>query len=291
VDGIDALQLRNRGATLSDGLALFIIAEIGDALEHAHAAVDSDGRPLGVVHRDVKPGNILLSWAGDVKLSDFGVAAAPGVDNDRAAGTITYMAPEQAAPGAVDHLADIFALGCALHTLVCGGKAVSGLHGLRDLRDGRDVPLDRTLSADVRQIVAKALRPDPTERWGSAAAMADACRAAMADRIAGDPKGALRAFLAPFRDAGHADGASGDVLERVETGDVPRFELTPVAPGPPAHRRTYAGLIAVTALVFGALVLAAGLMGSHPEAEGDGAATTAPVAEVHGEAAARAAQD
>src|SRR4029079_19783651 len=96
----------------------------GAALEYAHGGAGPDGRSLGIVHRDVSPGNILVSWSGDVKLTDFGIAFARNRTETTSAGTtkgtLLYMAPEQIMRGDVDGRTDVFALGCVLHALVAG---------------------------------------------------------------------------------------------------------------------------------------------------------------------------
>src|SRR5207247_1962674 len=86
------------------GMAVFIAAEIAKALDHAHRRRDEQGRPLGVVHRDISPQNILLSWEGEVKVTDFGIAKAKdSILNDeeesargKVRGKLAYMSPEQA---------------------------------------------------------------------------------------------------------------------------------------------------------------------------------------------------
>lgn len=272
VDGVDALRLQQRSErTLPIELALYITAQVAGGLEHAHAAVDREGGAAGVVHRDVKPGNILLSWSGDVKLSDFGIARAadlPGqVAAEQVKGTITYMAPEQALDTDVDCRADIFALGCVLHALVSGATPVSGLPGLQGVISGREVPLDTSLPEDVRAIIARALRPVPSERYASAAQMGDALMVAIGSRLDGDPRAALAAFLAPDRrdpDPAHAALEPYD-LERIGSdGDVPQFSTVRAPPAPPVvgleGKREYAGLIAAAALLFGAGALATALI-------------------------------
>ncbi|MCK6552712.1 serine/threonine protein kinase, partial [Myxococcota bacterium] len=128
VDGLDLAEvqagLRTRGDAFPVEVALHVTAELAEALAYAHAASGADGAPLGLVHRDVTPENVLVSWAGDVKLTDFGIARA----HERRArttvnvvkGKAPFLSPEQLRGELVDARADLFALGCLLHALVAG---------------------------------------------------------------------------------------------------------------------------------------------------------------------------
>ena len=102
-------------------VALTIAVGIAAALEHAHGRVDLEGRPLDLVHRDVSPSNVLVSYDGAVKLTDFGIAKAATRTQETTAGTmkgkIGYMSPEQCRGEAVDRRSDIFSLGVVLFEL------------------------------------------------------------------------------------------------------------------------------------------------------------------------------
>lgn len=138
VDGISLADLlrdaRERDAAIDASAALFVVESVCAALEYAHTAVDEAERPLGLVHRDVTPANILLSREGRVMLTDFGIARLSAVGAEgRAIGTPGYRAPEQAAGEAVDRRADVYSLGVVIAELaerVAEGPLREGLKGL-----------------------------------------------------------------------------------------------------------------------------------------------------------------
>jgi serine/threonine protein kinase len=107
-------------------LAAYIAAECCHALDYVHRRKDAGGDALGIVHRDVTPRNILLSWSGEVKLTDFGIAALAGDTARRPLGTPEYMAPEQARREPSDPRADIYACGLVLREAVSGMCARPG---------------------------------------------------------------------------------------------------------------------------------------------------------------------
>jgi serine/threonine-protein kinase len=135
---------------LTPALASYIVAQAANGLGYAHNLVDSEGRPLGVVHRDVSPQNILVSFEGAVKMIDFGIARALGrvsqTNPGGLKGKIEYMSPEQASSEDVDRRADVFALGVVLW------EAVTGRHLFR-----RDTEL-----ATMRAIVDEPI-PSPSD--------------------------------------------------------------------------------------------------------------------------------
>jgi eukaryotic-like serine/threonine-protein kinase len=121
---VRALWDRTRDAdggktALPIGLACYIVKKICDGLDYAHRRRDSKGRPLGIIHRDVSPQNILVSYDGDLKIIDFGIAKAANrivkTQTGILKGKFAYMAPEQARGEPTDHRADIFAIGVILY--------------------------------------------------------------------------------------------------------------------------------------------------------------------------------
>ena len=153
-----------------------LIADAADALEHAHT--------LGIIHRDVKPGNLLLDNAGKVYVSDFGLArfgpdAGLTMSGDLL-GTLRYMAPEQALArhGLADHRVDVYGLGCTLYELLTGKPAVDGTDKadiLRRLAFEEPVAprkLDKAIPSELETIALKCLAKNPNERYLSAGELA-----------------------------------------------------------------------------------------------------------------------
>jgi serine/threonine protein kinase len=122
VEGRDLGSCLARDAThrMPPLLAAFVAAECCQALDYAHQRKGPDGVALGIVHRDVTPRNVLLSWSGEVKLTDFGIAALAGEATSRLLGTPQYMAPEQARSEPIDPRADIYAIGLVLRESLSG---------------------------------------------------------------------------------------------------------------------------------------------------------------------------
>src|SRR6185503_1093365 len=149
--------------------------DVLDALDYAHNAVGVDGRPLGIVHRDISPGNVLLSWRGDVKLTDFGIARAAERRHKTEAGTLKgkygYMSPEQVSGGEIDSRADLFSAGILLAEMVMARRLFTSTNELDVLLMVRDARLDRLqryareFPPELRSITTKALQRRPEDRW------------------------------------------------------------------------------------------------------------------------------
>jgi serine/threonine protein kinase/Flp pilus assembly protein TadD len=157
-----------------------LIAQAADALEHAHG--------LGIVHRDVKPGNLLVDEAGKLYVSDFGLArfgpdAGLTVSGDLL-GTLRYMAPEQALArhGLVDHRTDVYSLGATLYELLTGRPAVDAADRAEVLRriafedPAPPRKLDKAIPAELETVTLKCLAKNPSERYATAGELADDLR-------------------------------------------------------------------------------------------------------------------
>ena len=123
-------QLAEKRKVLPKELAVFITSRIARGLAYAHAKTDKDGKPLGIVHRDVSFKNIMIAFEGDVKLTDFGVAKARGFLTDQEgeviAGKADYMSPEQADFQVTDKRSDLFSVGVVLAHLLLGRNLFKG---------------------------------------------------------------------------------------------------------------------------------------------------------------------
>ncbi|MBP9085178.1 MAG: protein kinase [Kofleriaceae bacterium] len=180
VDGKDLLAIKtamqSRRQRLPLDIVLHIGAELCDALGHAHAAKGADGSPMKLVHRDISPSNILISRAGEVKLTDFGIAKRAeehtGIGGVR--GKFAYISPEQARNEHLDARSDVFSAAILLWELLTGRPLFSALTDLDALRGVRDseIPLpssvDPSLPAEVDAIIMTALAKDPARRYTGA---------------------------------------------------------------------------------------------------------------------------
>jgi serine/threonine protein kinase len=147
---------RAPGHRLPPLLAAFVAAECCQALDYAHQRKGPDGVALGIVHRDVTPRNVLLSWSGEVKLTDFGIAALAGDATSRLLGTPQYMAPEQARSEPIDPRADIYAIGLVLREAILGVRPRPGTD--------RDAILEAARRGDLLPWPAWSAPPaDPTD--------------------------------------------------------------------------------------------------------------------------------
>jgi serine/threonine-protein kinase len=160
-------------------LRLRIVASVLAGLEHAHKLADLDGTPLGVVHRDVSPQNVFVTYDGQVKLVDFGVAKTLGASHHTRPGALkgklAYMAPEQLRGAVMDQRADLFAVGVMLWEMLSGRRlwhAMTEVEIVSHLASAQPLPplpADANLPPALDAICARALDPDPDRRYQTAA--------------------------------------------------------------------------------------------------------------------------
>lgn len=163
---------------------LFVIAEACKGLDYAHCKTTPTGEPLGIVHRDISPPNLLLSFDGSVKVADFGVAKArdQGVRTRTGVlkGKFGYMSPEQAAGHAIDRRSDVFSLGIVLWELLAGKRLFKGATPLQTVERviRCEVPPLTTytpnMPPEVDSLVQKALAQDPAHRFQDCADFGEA---------------------------------------------------------------------------------------------------------------------
>jgi serine/threonine-protein kinase len=243
VRGPDLAALLARRARVPAEVAAIVGASLARALEHVHER--------GFVHRDVKPGNILLSLRGEVKLIDFGIAQRvrrhptpePPEAESLAFGTPAYMSPEQILGDTADARSDLFSLGVVLYQMLAGARPFEVDDGTdqrasaQRIRRAPAVPL-RSRAPDVprplERIVMRLLEKLPADRFASAGAVAAELEEIVATRVRGSPRGVVARFL---RDAGFtkALAPAGDVTEAVE----------------PPLRPIYLGFLAIFAIGAG----------------------------------------
>lgn len=182
VHGVDARRIlslsRRKELRIPLEHALNIVIHTAAALHYAHEKRGPDGRPLGIVHRDVSPSNVLVGYDGGVKLADFGIAKAGFQRNNTEAGTIrgkvAYMSPEQTRAEPLDRRSDVFALGILLFELTTGARLFDGPNDLAVLRQVADqdpaTPSSRVADypPELERIVMSALQRDVSARCPTA---------------------------------------------------------------------------------------------------------------------------
>jgi serine/threonine protein kinase len=227
----DLMQTEIAGQVRSVPLAvaLGIVIDLARGLHEAHQLTGADGEPLGLVHRDVSPGNVLLGLDGSVKIADFGIAKETRVTTLSGSmnGTVTYMAPEQCRGHAIDRRAGEWALGVILYELVTRQRLfwadndVASLHRVISNQVTRPRKLDPSIAPQLEDIILTALSQDPQGRFATTKELASALEGFAADRglvvgarmVARAIEQVVGARAAPWNTATHPAPSSSPAAE------------------------------------------------------------------------------
>lgn len=254
------------GTPLRVPLICRVIADAAAGLDFAHALRDAQGQPYNIVHRDISPQNVLVTFEGGVKIIDFGVAKAAGRAQHTRTGALkgkySYMSPEQVAGASVDNRSDVFALGIVLHELLTGRrlfKADSDVQTLARVRECAVPPpsrLNPQLPPGLDAIVLKSLAKEPEGRFRTAQEF----RLALEDWLVQGRMSASSAHLAEFLklvyaerldkearlgpllgDSGFGGSPPGSTPsgQKGGTPSVPTFEGPKPAPGATVNQRSH----------------------------------------------------
>ncbi|MBI3608788.1 MAG: protein kinase [Nitrospirae bacterium] len=185
-------KIRAQNGRLPVEPALLIVSQVASGLDYAHRKKDLNGRDLNIVHRDVSPQNILVSYEGEVKLVDFGIAKAAGTGQETRTGILkgklAYMSPEQAGGRMIDRRSDVFSLGIVLYELLTARRLFKGDSDLSTLEQVRTAQIEppRRFDANIPEaleaVVLKALAREPEHRYQTASDFQAALERVMTDR-------------------------------------------------------------------------------------------------------------
>jgi tRNA A-37 threonylcarbamoyl transferase component Bud32 len=289
VEGVDVQRLRRIPGCerLPPAEALHVVLGALRGLDYAHRRTDPDDRPLGIVHLDVKPANVLLSFEGEVKLADFGIARSRDARRSIVgiSGTIPFMSPEQARGEPVDLRSDVFSAGVLLYALLTGACPFGEEDTERTLEQVRLCHYPSAVSIDGFErfdpLLRRALHPDPAQRFASAGVFADAIEelmftqgwrggaAALGERLRGAfprERERLNTLFDPGRRreelevARPASAHEGTLLSRVAIAEPPRRQTQVAAALPPARPRRRLGVWVSVAVTAGTVTAGAVLL-------------------------------
>jgi tRNA A-37 threonylcarbamoyl transferase component Bud32 len=240
IDGRDLYKLlrraQDRGTRIPIEAGVFVAHELCAGLDYAHAKKDERGRPLGIIHRDVSPQNVLISFEGQVKLVDFGIAKHAIRSRETEAGIIkgkfSYMSPEQAWGDPIDPRSDVFSTGIVLYETLTGSMVYAESDELKLLDRIRkaEIPPPRRLRADIPEeldaIVMRALQKKPDARYQTAQEFQNALARFLYTRTVGYGAQKLAALMREwFPEGPAAERAPAEERETLSLGFMSRDEF------------------------------------------------------------------
>ena len=297
VEGKDLRSLlnaaRQHDLPLPLGLALLIAVRLANALGYAHRKRDFEGREMALVHRDVSPQNVLISFDGDVKLCDFGIAKAVSkvgqTQMGALKGKLQYMSPEQARGAQVDARSDIFSLGAVLFEMLTGQRLFDGdsemsvLEAVRQVKVRPPSQVVPTIPREIDDIVMHALAGRPEDRFQTAGELEQRLEAVLYALKPSPSYSDLAAYVRRVLESPPVTPATAAVTPA-------RPPVRPATQVPPAAAPVLPSMAAATAAAAAAAAVAAGARASSvpsampaPAARGSAPATTAPpMPQLHG---------
>ncbi len=239
-------HLQHKGVPFPWPLVACLGIEICKALHHAYKNATHKGEPLRLVHRDLKPHNILLSQEGYVKLIDFGIAKGHNTGNNTETGAIkgtpSYMSPEQISAGTIDHRSDLFSLGSLLYECSSGVVPFSGRNIfvlMNDVKHNNPTPLQvhaPALPNEFAAVVSRLMKKKPDERFQEASDVQEALEALLAQQSQQVGHSSLAAL---YRELSHAvpeieNSSSTRNLKAMAPTSIPEAVTNPLSsPSPP----------------------------------------------------------
>ncbi|MBI9075640.1 MAG: protein kinase [Desulfatibacillum sp.] len=232
-------QAKSQHLSLGMGNILHIMALVCAGLDYAHSLKDLAGKPLTIVHRDISPPNIFITYDGHVKVVDFGVAKAASKNTTTQHGVIkgkvAYMSPEQASGKEIDHRSDIFAVGCILYEMVTGKRMYEGetMQVLVKAQDADFEPAENlaNISRSLAIVLARALAKNPEERYQTCGAMLAGLEDVMVELSIRPSQRALASYItALFDDEMPKEEA---LMREVAAAQVQEDQLALVQAAPP----------------------------------------------------------
>jgi serine/threonine protein kinase len=241
-------RARERATRVPLDLCALIASRVCSALEYAHRKKDDRGQPMMTVHRDISPQNILISFEGDVKLTDFGIAKAASkatvTEVGALRGKLLYMSPEQAWGKPMDRRSDLFSLGIVFYEMVTdhkpflGSSEVSILETVRECKVAPPSSLNREVPPALERVVMKALERDPERRYQDAAEMYRDLEAVMHEAPPPPTAAALARFMETLYEPREREATVVDEAHEPEAPPAAGADASPAPPSPPPPPET-----------------------------------------------------
>jgi serine/threonine-protein kinase len=286
IEGVDLGRLseaaRRSGIRLPVAVSAFIIAEAARGLQYAHEKRGAQGTPLGIVHRDVSPQNVLVSYAGEVKIADFGIAKAINklhkTESGAVMGKLRYMSPEQVLGEPLDGRSDLFSLGVVFHELCTGRMLFDGdnpgrvADQVKAAEAAAPSSVQAGVPAELDRICGKLLQRSRDARYERASELARDLQRFVAETAPGlsrEDVGALVGELVPRREPSEGDATFAALAPTMAPGETPSLSRDPppssqptrpergteaargTAPAAPAPRTSRAPVVALLVVVAG----------------------------------------